>query len=147
MQRPRHGFRIARNDGEVGTRRLIGLRHAYPVLHRNRFLTVEWNEALEVKDATWLTPAGEEMSPEQFYELLKAQIEDVRNGIVLRYVDNPNGSIDDIAGIANAAGNVVGLMPHPERAVDPLLGSSDGRFLLEAVLTAAAGAGSRAWGG
>ena len=67
--------------------------------------------------------------------------------IVLRYVDNPNGSIDDIAGIANAAGNVVGLMPHPERAVDPLLGSSDGRFLLEAVLTAAAGAGSRAWAG
>jgi isoamylase len=48
------------------TRRLIGLRHAYPVLHRNRFLTVEWNEALEVKDATWLTPAGEEMSPEQW---------------------------------------------------------------------------------
>jgi phosphoribosylformylglycinamidine synthase len=60
--------------------------------------------------------------------------------IVLRYVDNPNGSTGDIAGIANAAGNVVGLMPHPERAVDPLLGSSDGRFLLEAVLRAATGA-------
>ena len=35
---------------------------------------------------------------------------------MLRYVDNPNGSVDDIAGIANEAGNVVGLMPHPERA-------------------------------
>jgi glycogen operon protein len=48
------------------TRRLIGLRHAYPVLHRNRFLTGNWNEVLEVKDATWLTPAGEEMRPEQW---------------------------------------------------------------------------------
>jgi isoamylase len=48
------------------TRRLIGLRHAYPVLHRNRFLTGDWNETLEVKDATWLTPAGEEMRPEQW---------------------------------------------------------------------------------
>jgi phosphoribosylformylglycinamidine synthase I len=63
--------------------------------------------------------------------------------IVLRYVDNPNGSTGDIAGITNAAGNVVGLMPHPERAVDPLLGSTDGRFLLEAVLRAATGARSR----
>jgi phosphoribosylformylglycinamidine synthase I len=54
--------------------------------------------------------------------------------IVLRYVDNPNGSIDDIAGISNEAGNVVGLMPHPERASDPLLGSADGVVLLESLL-------------
>jgi phosphoribosylformylglycinamidine synthase len=58
--------------------------------------------------------------------------------IVLRYVDNPNGSVDSIAGIANAAGNVVGLMPHPERAVDPLSGSTDGRVLLDSLLKAAA---------
>jgi phosphoribosylformylglycinamidine synthase subunit PurQ / glutaminase len=64
--------------------------------------------------------------------------------IVLRYVDNPNGSTGDIAGIASAAGNVVGLMPHPERAVDPLLGSTDGRYLLEAMLRAATGARSQA---
>ncbi|HLK44797.1 MAG TPA: phosphoribosylformylglycinamidine synthase subunit PurQ, partial [Acidimicrobiales bacterium] len=51
--------------------------------------------------------------------------------VVLRYTDNPNGSIDDIAGVANERGNVVGLMPHPERACDPLLGSTDGRVLLE----------------
>jgi phosphoribosylformylglycinamidine synthase I len=57
--------------------------------------------------------------------------------IVLRYVDNPNGSLDDIAGIANEAGNVVGLMPHPERASDPLLGSADGVILLESLLAAA----------
>ena len=55
--------------------------------------------------------------------------------VVFRYVDqsgastpdaNPNGSRNDIAGISNEAGNVVGLMPHPERAIDPLVGSTDG---------------------
>ena len=66
--------------------------------------------------------------------------------VVLRYVDNPNGSMGDIAGISNAAGTVVGLMPHPERAVDPLMGSTDGRALLGALLAAAGsrvGASSR----
>ena len=56
--------------------------------------------------------------------------------VVVRYVDNPNGSLDDIAGICNATGNVVGLMPHPERASDPLLGSSDGVVLLKSLLAA-----------
>jgi phosphoribosylformylglycinamidine synthase subunit PurQ / glutaminase len=55
--------------------------------------------------------------------------------IVLRYVDNPNGSVDDIAGICSAGRNVVGLMPHPERACDVLLGSDDGRPLLASLLT------------
>jgi phosphoribosylformylglycinamidine synthase I len=57
--------------------------------------------------------------------------------IVLRYVDNPNGSVDNIAGIANERGNVVGLMPHPERASHPLLGSEDGLVLLRSLLQAA----------
>jgi phosphoribosylformylglycinamidine synthase len=60
--------------------------------------------------------------------------------VVVRYVDNPNGSLDDIAGIANEQGNVVGLMPHPERASDPLLGSADGVVLLESLLASAASA-------
>ena len=51
--------------------------------------------------------------------------------IVLSYRDNPNGSRADIAGIANEGGNVVGLMPHPERAMSTLLGSADGRVLME----------------
>ena len=58
--------------------------------------------------------------------------------VVLRYVDNPNGSADDIAGICNAGRNVVGLMPHPERACHPLLGSTDGVPLVESLLRAAA---------
>jgi phosphoribosylformylglycinamidine synthase len=57
--------------------------------------------------------------------------------VVLRYEANPNGSTDAIAGIANRQGNVVGLMPHPERACDPLLGSADGRVLLGALLDSA----------
>ena len=60
--------------------------------------------------------------------------------IVLRYADdeNPNGSVDAIAGIANEAGNVVGLMPHPERASSTLLGSEDGLVLLRSLVSSAA---------
>jgi phosphoribosylformylglycinamidine synthase len=63
-------------------------------------------------------------------------------GVVLRYCDrdgnltpacNPNGSQDDVAGIVNAAGNVLGLMPHPERAADALLGSTDGQFIFQSL--------------
>jgi phosphoribosylformylglycinamidine synthase len=62
--------------------------------------------------------------------------------VVLRYCDpagivheaaNPNGSIDNIAGVCNAAGNVVGMMPHPERGADPTLGGADGRLVLAAL--------------
>jgi phosphoribosylformylglycinamidine synthase len=54
--------------------------------------------------------------------------------VVLRYVDNPNGSVDDIAGVCNQGRNVVGLMPHPERACHPLVGSTDGAVLLRSLL-------------
>ena len=57
--------------------------------------------------------------------------------IVFRYVDNPNGSVDDIAGICSAGRNVVGLMPHPERASHALLGSTDGVPLLRSLLVTA----------
>lgn len=57
-----------------------------------------------------------------------------RGQIVLRYVDNPNGSLDDVAGIVNEAGNVFGLMPHPERACETLLGSEDGVVILGSLL-------------
>ena len=56
------------------------------------------------------------------------------NQIVFRYAENPNGSIADIAGISNLEGNVVGMMPHPERATSPLLGSTDGIGLLNALV-------------
>ena len=53
--------------------------------------------------------------------------------------DNPNGSVGGVAGVVNAAGNVMGLMPHPEHAVDPLLGSSDGALVLGSLVDAARG--------
>ena len=61
---------------------------------------------------------------------------EAENRIVFRYTDNPNGSLADIAGICNQAGNVVGMMPHPERATSRLLGSTDGIGLLRSLLAA-----------
>ncbi|KRK49098.1 phosphoribosylformylglycinamidine synthase 1 [Secundilactobacillus kimchicus JCM 15530] len=55
--------------------------------------------------------------------------------IVFKYTDNPNGSVHNIAGITNQAGNVLGMMPHPERAMDELLGGADGRLLLQSLQT------------
>ncbi len=63
--------------------------------------------------------------------------------IVLRYLDNPNGSTDDIAAVCSTARNVVGLMPHPERAVDPLGMSQDGRLILSSLLATAGAAVAR----
>ena len=61
-----------------------------------------------------------------------------RGQIVLRYANDVNGALGNVAGVVNEAGNVMGLMPHPEHAVDPLLGSGDGALLLAALVDAAA---------
>ncbi|KUO55438.1 MAG: phosphoribosylformylglycinamidine synthase [Sphingomonadales bacterium BRH_c42] len=60
--------------------------------------------------------------------------------VALRYAEPCNGSRNDIAGILNRAGNVLGMMPHPERAIEPELGSSDGRRLFESAVGALIGA-------
>jgi len=73
---------------------------------------------------------GRYFAPEEVLDVLEA------NGqVAYRYApgQNPNGSARDIAGVRNEAGNVVGLMPHPEHAVDPLTGSTDGLRVFEAV--------------
>jgi phosphoribosylformylglycinamidine synthase len=70
-------------------------------------------------------------SPETLAELR------AEDRVILRYRRNPNGSMDDIAGICNVERNVVGLMPHPERACHTLLGSTDGVPLLRSLLSAA----------
>ena len=56
---------------------------------------------------------------------------------MLRYEQNPNGSVGAIAGVMSETGNVFGLMPHPEHAVDPLLGSTDGALVLGSLVDAA----------
>jgi phosphoribosylformylglycinamidine synthase I len=78
---------------------------------------------------------GRYYAPDEALDRLEAS-----GQVAYRYApgQNPNGSARDIAGVRNEAGNVVGLMPHPEHAVDPLTGSTDGLRVFEAV--AAAGA-------
>jgi phosphoribosylformylglycinamidine synthase subunit PurQ / glutaminase len=77
-------------------------------------------------EGAWYAEGG------QFMQLV------VRGQIVLRYADDVNGSLGGVAGVINETGNVMGLMPHPEHAVDPLLGSADGGLLLAALVDAAA---------
>ncbi|MBS1887420.1 MAG: phosphoribosylformylglycinamidine synthase subunit PurQ [Actinobacteria bacterium] len=78
---------------------------------------------------------GRYYAPEEMLDALEA-----RGQVAYRYAEghNPNGSVRDIAGVRNEAGNVVGLMPHPEHAVDPLTGSTDGRAVFKALERAAA---------
>ena len=76
-------------------------------------------------DGRWFAPPG-----------LVAELETNRQ-VVLRYGEACNGSVDDVAGICNERGNVMGLMPHPEHAVDPLLGSADGALILASLVEAA----------
>ncbi|MGD0870776.1 MAG: phosphoribosylformylglycinamidine synthase subunit PurQ [Bryobacteraceae bacterium] len=59
---------------------------------------------------------------------------DAEDRVLFRYVGNPNGSLGDIAGILNRERNVMGMMPHPERASDPLMGSTDGLTIFQSVL-------------
>jgi phosphoribosylformylglycinamidine synthase len=56
--------------------------------------------------------------------------------VTLRYIENPNGSMRDIAGILNEGRNVMGLMPHPEDAIEPLMGSSDGIVIFQSMVSA-----------
>jgi phosphoribosylformylglycinamidine synthase len=72
------------------------------------------------------------------YAVEPRELPGVQAHVAFRYEDNPNGSVDAIAGLTNAAGNVLGLMPHPERAAEDVLGSSDGRLLFESMIEAVA---------
>jgi phosphoribosylformylglycinamidine synthase len=94
-------------------------------------LTSEAEEGAELRIPINHFEGNYTCSPETLAEL------QANEQIVLRYVTNPNGSVDDIAGICNAGRNVVGLMPHPERACHELLGSTDGRPLLRSLLVSA----------
>jgi phosphoribosylformylglycinamidine synthase len=59
-----------------------------------------------------------------------------RGQIVLRYQEDVNGSLGNVAGVVNEPGNMMGLMPHPEHAVDPMLGSGDGALILASLVDA-----------
>jgi phosphoribosylformylglycinamidine synthase len=100
---------VERNDTPFTSRCEAGQRLTIPIKHG---------------EGAWFAP------PELVAEL------ESRGQILLRYEDNPNGAIADVAGVMNEAGNVMGLMPHPEHAVDPLLGSGDGALILASMLDA-----------
>ncbi len=84
------------------------------VLTRNAELGQRLHIPLNSFDGNWVDPSG-------------------TGRVVMQYVDDPNGSQGRAAAVANEAGNVVGIMPHPERAIEELLGSADGRVLLGAM--------------
>ena len=92
-----------------------------------------WLQSYNRKDPLILPIAHGEGRFQCSEETLR-QLQD-EDAIALRYSNNPNGSVADIAGITNSAGNVLGLMPHPERACDPATGGLDGRALLQALLS------------
>ena len=102
-------LRVERADTPFTSRCLSGAQLVVPVKHH---------------DGAWFAP------PELVTEL------EQRGQIVLRYEENPNGSVADVAAVTNEAGNVMALMPHPEHAVDPLLGSGDGALILASMLDA-----------
>jgi phosphoribosylformylglycinamidine synthase len=88
---------------------------------------------------------GNYVADEETLDRLEAE-----SRVVFRFVDadgdatdaaNPNGSARNIAGIINQRGNVMGMMPHPERAVEPLLGSTDGLVVFESLIRAPSPAG------
>jgi len=101
--------RVERNDTAMTSRCEPGQNLAIPIKHH---------------DGAWFAPS----------ELVEEL--DANGQILLRYVDNPNGATADVAGVMNARGNVLGLMPHPEHAVDPLLGSGAGALILASLLDA-----------
>jgi phosphoribosylformylglycinamidine synthase len=98
----------------------------------------QWGQSRNIAEETLSIPAkhgeGRYWAPEGMLDALEA------NGqVAFRYAprQNPNGSARDIAGVRNEAGNVLGLMPHPEHAVDAMTGSTDGLRIFEAVAAAA----------
>ncbi|MGZ3304413.1 MAG: phosphoribosylformylglycinamidine synthase subunit PurQ [Asticcacaulis sp.] len=86
------------------------------------------------KTTAWMTQGNGDGNYFADADTLKA-IED-NDQVVFRYVENPNGSVNDIAGIVNARGNVLGMMPHPDRAFEDALGSADGALMFQSVAAA-----------
>ena len=102
--------RVDRTDTPFTSRCTPGQRLVIPIKHG---------------EGAWYAP------PELVQEL------DANGQLLLRYEETPNGAVADVAGVINEHGNVMGLMPHPEHAVDPLLGSGDGALILASLVDAA----------
>ncbi|EGF89746.1 phosphoribosylformylglycinamidine synthase I [Asticcacaulis biprosthecium C19] len=100
--------------------------------------TTRFTNAYGNKQTVWMTQGNGDGNFFADADTLKA-IED-NDQVVFRYVENPNGSMNNIAGIINKAGNVLGMMPHPDRAFEDALGSADGAPMFKSLLKAAVAA-------
>lgn len=107
-----------------------------------RFVCTRVRTRVEIRETPWtsLFTVGDEITlpvahneGNYFADERTLQELEGEGRVVLRYLDNPNGSLNDIAGICNEGRNVVGLMPHPERVSDPILGSDAGLKVFESV--------------
>lgn len=98
------------------------------VVNNRTMFTTEYSDG-EVIQIPIAHGEGNYYCDEETLQRLKAN-----NQIVFTYENNPNGSLEDIAGIINEGGNVLGMMPHPERVVDELLGGADGLKLFQSIL-------------
>lgn len=132
-----NGFQILTEAGLLpgALRRNMSMKFAC----RDTVLKVENNATPFTRDYE----AGEEIvipiaHGEGNYYCDEETLEELRanNQIAFRYKSNPNGSVDDIAGITNKAGNVLGMMPHPERAVNEILGTTDGKKMFTSIINA-----------
>ncbi len=121
---------LLRNSGLKYVCKPIELTVANP---RTRFTNAFGN-----RQTAWMTQGNGDGNFFADPETLK-RIED-NEQVVFRYVDNPNGSVNDIAGIVNEAGNVLGMMPHPDRAFEAALGSADGALMFKSLVSAAVAA-------
>lgn len=127
-----NGFQILTEIGLLPGALIFNDTHTF--ISRNETLTITNNETAFTSGykngETVVYPVahgeGHYYCDDETYDALARN-----NQIVLTYTDNPNGSRNDIAGIINENGNVLGMMPHPERALEALLGSSDGMKLFE----------------
>jgi phosphoribosylformylglycinamidine synthase subunit PurQ / glutaminase len=110
------GLRVESTDNQFTSRYESGQRIVLPIAHGDGRYSAdeETLDRLEGEGQVVFRYAPDALEAEEAY--------------------NPNGSMRDIAGIINSAGNVLGMMPHPERAVDPLLGPADGLPLFESIL-------------
>ena len=93
-----------------------------------------FTSAYNNKQTVWMTQGNGDGNFFAAADTLK-RIED-NDQVVFRYAQNPNGSVNDIAGIVNEKGNVLGMMPHPDRAFEPALGSADGAPMFHSLVNA-----------
>lgn len=126
-----NGFQILVEGGHLPG----ALRYNEPPFYRHRWLEIERVDGV---DSPWLTG----IAPGQTLRVPMAHGEGnyyhpdgaaaVQSRVAFRYVNNPNGSVADAAGLLDDTGRILGIMPHPERASEPALGSADGAVLFEA---------------